>query len=78
VTPELAAYCEQQLIRVRESGALAVFEAAAPEFRDALPRVLAASDFVGTALARDANHGLARWLIDEAALTRVLARGEMA
>jgi len=78
VTPEFSAYCEQQLTRVRESGALAVFEAAAPELRDALPAVLAASDFVGTALARDANHGLARWLIDEAALTRVLARGEMA
>ena len=43
---ELAAFCEQQLTKVRESGALAVFEAAAPALRDALPRVLAASDFV--------------------------------
>ena len=50
MTPELAAYCEQQLTRVRESGALAVFEAAAPELREAMPRVLAASDFVCTAL----------------------------
>ena len=81
MTPELAAYCEQQLTRVRESGALAVFEAAAPELRDALPRVLAASDFVCAALGRDsadAKWPLSRWLIDEAALTRVLARGEMA
>ncbi len=81
MTPQLAAYCEQQLTRVRESGALAVFEAAAPELRDALPRVLAASDFVCAALGRDsadAKCPLSRWLIDEAALTRVLARGEMA
>ena len=80
MTPQLAAYCEQQLTRVRESGALAVFEAAAPELRDALPRVLAASDFVCAALGRDsadAKWALSRWLIDEAALTRVLARGEM-
>ena len=71
MTPQLAAYCEQQLTRVRESGALAIFEAAAPELRDALPRVLAASDFVCNSLARDA--ALAKWLIDEAALTRPLA-----
>jgi glutamate-ammonia-ligase adenylyltransferase len=81
VTPDLTAYCEQQLTRVRESGALAVFEAAAPELRDSLPRVLAASDFVCDHLARDAADSkwpLSRWLIDEAALTRVLTRGEMA
>ena len=80
MTPQLAAYCEQQLTRVRESGALAVFEAAAPELRDALPRVLAASDFVCGALGRDpadARWPLSRWLIDEAALTRVLTRGEI-
>jgi len=76
VTPQLAALCEQQLTRVRESGALAVFEAAAPELRDALPRVLAASDFVCNSLGRDA--ALARWLIDGAELLRPLARGEMA
>jgi glutamate-ammonia-ligase adenylyltransferase len=76
VTPQLAAYCEQQLTRVRESGALEVFEAAAPALRDALPRVLAGSDFVCNSLARDA--GLAKWLIDGAALTRPLALGEMA
>jgi glutamate-ammonia-ligase adenylyltransferase len=75
VTPELAAYCEQQLTRARESGALAVLEAGSG-FRDALPAVLAASDFVGTALARESR--LSRWLIDEAALMRVLADGEMA
>jgi glutamate-ammonia-ligase adenylyltransferase len=76
VTPQLAAYCEQQLTRVRESGALALFEASAAELRDALPRVLAGSDFVCNSLARDA--GLARWLIDGAELTRPLAPGEMA
>ena len=59
MTPQLAAYCEQQLTRVRESGALAVFEAAAPELRDALPRVLAASDFVCAALGRDSAD--AKW-----------------
>ena len=81
MTPELTAYCEQQLTRVRESGALAVFEAAAPDLRDALPRVLAASDFVCASLARDgeaSEWALSRWLIDAAALMRVLARGEMA
>jgi [glutamine synthetase] adenylyltransferase / [glutamine synthetase]-adenylyl-L-tyrosine phosphorylase len=80
VTPQLVAFCEQQVTRVRESGALAVFEAAAPELRDALPRVLAASDFVCAALGRDsadAEWPLSRWLIDEAALARALARGEM-
>jgi glutamate-ammonia-ligase adenylyltransferase len=76
VTPQLAAFCEQQLTRVRESGALALFESSAPELRDALPGVLAGSDFVCNSLARDV--GLARWLIDGAALTRPLARGEMA
>jgi glutamate-ammonia-ligase adenylyltransferase len=85
VTPEVATYCEQQLTRIRESGALAVFEDAGSVFRDALPTVLAASDFVGAALTRDLSPGdghtdgrLSRWLIDEAALTRVLAAGEMA
>jgi glutamate-ammonia-ligase adenylyltransferase len=75
VTPHLAAYCEQQLTRVRESGALGVFEAAAPDFREALPRVLVASDFVCNGLARDI--GLARWLVEDGALTRPLAPGEM-
>ncbi|HEU4778414.1 MAG TPA: bifunctional [glutamate--ammonia ligase]-adenylyl-L-tyrosine phosphorylase/[glutamate--ammonia-ligase] adenylyltransferase [Steroidobacteraceae bacterium] len=76
MTPQLAAFCEQQLTRVRESGALALFEASAPELRDALPRVLAASDFVCNSLARDTS--LANWLIDDAALIRPLAHGEMA
>ena len=76
MTPELTAYCEQQLTSVRDSGALAVFEAAAPQLRDSLPRVLAGSDFVCASLARDP--ALAKWLIEDAALDRVLARGEMA
>jgi glutamate-ammonia-ligase adenylyltransferase len=76
VTPQLAAYSEQQLTRVRESGALALFDASAPDLRDELPRVLAGSDFVCNSLARDA--GLAKWLIDGAALSRPLAPGEMA
>jgi [glutamine synthetase] adenylyltransferase / [glutamine synthetase]-adenylyl-L-tyrosine phosphorylase len=76
VTPQLADYCEQQLTRVRESGALGIFEAAAPDLREALPRVLAASDFVCNGLARDVE--LAKWLVDGGALTRPLAPGEMA
>ena len=76
MTPQLAAYCEQQLTRVRESGALALIEASAPEIRDALPRVLAGSDFVCNSLSRDAD--LARWLVDASALSRPLAPGEMA
>jgi glutamate-ammonia-ligase adenylyltransferase len=76
VTPHLAAYCEQQLTRVRESGALGLLEASASELRDALPRVLAASDFVCNSLARDVD--LARWLIEDGALQRPLAPGEMA
>jgi glutamate-ammonia-ligase adenylyltransferase len=81
VTPELTAYCEQQLTRIRESGALAIFEAAGAELRESLPRVLAGSDFVCSALKRDessARWPLSRWLVDEAGLERVLARGEMA
>ena len=81
MTPELSAYCEQQLTRVRESGALAVFEEAASDLRETLPRVLAASDFVCAALGRetaDSRWSLPRWLIDEGAVLRVLTRGEMA
>jgi len=76
VTPELSSYCEQQLTHVRESGALAVFEAAAPQLRESLPAVLAASDFIRTSLTRDPS--LAQWLIDDAQLLGMLARGEMA
>ena len=76
MTPELSAYCEQQLTRVRESGALAFFEAAAPELRESLPAVLAASDFICTTLARDPS--VAKWLIDDAQLSELLARGELA
>ena len=73
---EVATLCEHQLAKVRESGALAAFDAAAPALRDALPRVLTASDFVTESLTRDA--GLAKWLIEEGALDRSLAAGEMA
>jgi glutamate-ammonia-ligase adenylyltransferase len=76
VTPELDALCERQLTRLRDAGCLARFDAAAPPIRDALPRVLSASDFVCAALER--NGDLARWLIDEGALDRPLAAGEMA
>src|SRR5688572_8138876 len=61
---------------MRESGVLPVFEAASPALRDALPRVLIASDFVCASLARDP--ALATWLINEAAAERALAAGEMA
>jgi glutamate-ammonia-ligase adenylyltransferase len=76
VTPQLADFCEQQLTRLRESGALAQFEAASPELRDALTRVIVASDFVCSSLAREPS--MALWLIDEAAVDRPLAPGEMA
>ncbi|HEX6637299.1 MAG TPA: hypothetical protein VF033_06560, partial [Steroidobacteraceae bacterium] len=76
MTPELADYCEQQLTRIRESGALGEFAAAAPALRESLPRVVTASDFVCTGLARDA--ALARWLIEDDTLERPLAEGEMA
>jgi glutamate-ammonia-ligase adenylyltransferase len=76
VTPELAAYCDQQLTRIRESGALTEFEGAAPHLRDALTRVLTASDFVAHCLVRDP--GFARWLINDAAVDRPLGQGEMA
>jgi glutamate-ammonia-ligase adenylyltransferase len=76
VTPELSAFCEQQLTRLRETGALAEFEGAAPALRDSLPRVLAASDFVTACLARDP--GFVRWLINDAAMERPLGQGEMA
>jgi glutamate-ammonia-ligase adenylyltransferase len=76
VTPNLSTFCERQLTRVRDSGALAAFDAAAPELRAALTRVLAGSDFVCESLARDA--ALARWLIDEAQLARALEPKEIA
>jgi glutamate-ammonia-ligase adenylyltransferase len=75
VTPELSAYCEQQLTRVRESGALAVLESSS-ELRESLPAVLAASDFVCASLARDP--ALARWLVEDARMSAALAPGEMA
>ncbi len=76
MTPELRAHLDRHLTRLRESGALAAFEAAAPQIRDSLNAVLAASDFVADSLARDA--ALAPWLIDESVLDRPLVAGEMA
>ena len=77
MTPELATFCEQQLTRLRESEGCAPFEGASAAVREALPRVLAASDFVGSSLQRDV--ALGNWLVaDAAALDRPLAPGEMA
>jgi [glutamine synthetase] adenylyltransferase / [glutamine synthetase]-adenylyl-L-tyrosine phosphorylase len=76
VRPEVATFREQQLTKVRESGALAAFELAAPILRDSLPRVLAASDFITESLRRDP--ALANWLIEEGAWDRPLGAGEMA
>ncbi|HUQ12567.1 MAG TPA: bifunctional [glutamate--ammonia ligase]-adenylyl-L-tyrosine phosphorylase/[glutamate--ammonia-ligase] adenylyltransferase [Steroidobacteraceae bacterium] len=76
MNPELVDFCEQQLTRLRESGALAELEGAPPEFREALNRVVIASDFVPGSLAREP--AMARWLIDEGGAHRVLAPGEMA
>jgi glutamate-ammonia-ligase adenylyltransferase len=75
VTAELDALCERQLTRLQVSGALALFDAA-PTLREALPRVLSASDFVCAALERHVD--LAKWLIEEGAMDRALAPGEMA
>ena len=75
MTPELAELCEQQLTRIRESAALREFDGAAPELRDALNRVVIASDFVCGSLARDP--AMARWLVNDAAVQRALAPGEM-
>jgi glutamate-ammonia-ligase adenylyltransferase len=75
VTADLETFCERQLTRLREAGALAAFEAGPPELRAALPAVVRASDFVCDALARRPE--LAKWLIEEGALNRSLAEGEM-
>jgi glutamate-ammonia-ligase adenylyltransferase len=75
VRDDVATFCEQQLTKVRESGALALFDAADPRLRESLPRVLAASDFVADSLCR--NPDLARWLIEDGALERALDGGEM-
>jgi glutamate-ammonia-ligase adenylyltransferase len=72
---QLAALGELQLTRLREAGALAVFDVAPAALRDVLPRVLAASDFVCASLARDPR--LAAWLVNEAEIQRELAAGEM-
>jgi glutamate-ammonia-ligase adenylyltransferase len=74
VTADLDTFCEHQLTRLREAGALAAFEAAPAEVRDALRRVVSASDFVCDALSR--NPELAKWLIDE--VRSPLPAGQMA
>jgi hypothetical protein len=55
VTADLETLCERQLTRLRESGALAVFDGGPPELRAALPAVVSASDFACDALARRRN-----------------------
>ncbi len=75
MTADLETFCERQLARLQEAGVLASFDAAAPAMRQALRRVVTASDFVCEALARDAE--LAKWLIGEAELARTLDADEM-
>jgi glutamate-ammonia-ligase adenylyltransferase len=75
MNPHVAACCELQLTRIREAGALAPFEGASTALRETLPRVLAASDYVGDCLARDP--GLATWLVQDEAMQRPLGPGEM-
>jgi [glutamine synthetase] adenylyltransferase / [glutamine synthetase]-adenylyl-L-tyrosine phosphorylase len=74
VTADLDTFCEHQLTRLREAGALAAFDAAPAEIRDALRQVVSASDFVCEALSRSPE--LAKWLIDE--VGGPLADGQMA
>ncbi len=75
MTPELATFCEQQLTRLRESGGFVPFEGANAALREALSRVLVASDFVASSLQRDVSLG--NWLVGDVALDRPLAPGEM-
>ena len=72
---EVATSSEQQLTKVRESGALAAFAAATPALRESLPRILACSDFIADSLCRDT--GLADWLIAAGAWDRALGAVEM-
>ena len=74
MTADLETFCERQLTRLREGGALTAFESGPPELRAALSRVVSASDFVCEALSRSPD--LAKWLIDEVAAP--LAEGQMA
>ena len=76
MTADLEIFCERQLTRLREAGVLAHFDAGPGDMRAALPRVVAASDFVCEALLRDAN--LAKWLIGEGELARTLDAAAMA
>jgi [glutamine synthetase] adenylyltransferase / [glutamine synthetase]-adenylyl-L-tyrosine phosphorylase len=76
VTPDLETYRERQLTRLRETGALSVFEAGPPELLAALMHVVTASDFVCESLSRDAE--LAKWLIQEGQLDSTLTTADMA
>ena len=75
MTADLETFCERQLTRLRESGALAPFEAGPPELRRELIAVVRGSDFVRDALCRDP--ALSKWLIEEGTPSRRLAQGEM-
>jgi glutamate-ammonia-ligase adenylyltransferase len=76
VTQDLVTYRERQLTRLRETGALSVFEAGPPELLTALTRVVMASDFVCESLSRDVE--LAKWLIREGQPDRTLTTADMA
>lgn len=74
MTPDLETLRERQLTRLRDAGALAVFEEAGPECMGRLVRVILASDFVCEALVRDAD--LAKWLIREGQLDNTLTSAD--
>jgi len=76
VSADLETFCERQLTRLQDAGVLALFDAAPPALRQALRRVVTASDFVCESLARDPE--LAKWLISEAELTHPLGGDDMA
>ena len=69
MTQDLETFCERQLTRLEEAGALKVFDSS-PELHSALRRVVTASDFVCEALAREA--ALGKWLIHEGQVDRSL------
>ena len=76
MTVDLETFCERQLTRLQDAGVLALFDSATPALRQALRRVVCASDFVCESLGRDPD--LAKWLIGEAELTHPLGSDEMA
>jgi glutamate-ammonia-ligase adenylyltransferase len=76
VTADLETFCERQLTRLQDASVLSLFDAASPALRQALRRVVTASDFVCESLGRDPE--LAKWLIGEAELTHPLGADDMA